>query len=105
MYVFKDGDVTRGRSLPIKVWAKEGEIEEGALDQIGNVAFIPMAYHHVAGMPDMHWGYGMPIGGVVALSGAISPNMVGVDIGCGMRSIKTSLTEINLEDVKNHSST
>ncbi len=94
MYVFKDnvciqnGDIVKGRSLPIKVWANEGEIEQGALDQIGNVASLPFAYHHIALMPDAHQGYGMPIGGVAALDNVISPNMVGVDIGCGMRTVK-----------------
>jgi tRNA-splicing ligase RtcB len=51
-------------------------------------------------MPDVHQGYGMPIGGVVALKGMVIPNAVGVDIGCGMCAIKTSITEINTETLK-----
>lgn len=81
--------------IPIKIWANPEEIEDGAIDQINNVASMPTAYHHIALMPDAHQGYGMPIGGVCSLKGTISPNMVGVDIGCGMRALKTSLLEIN----------
>ena len=51
-------------------------------------------------MPDTHLGYGMPIGGVMATTGTIVPNAVGVDIGCGMVSVKTSLTEINADTLK-----
>jgi len=55
------------------------------------LANLPFAYHHVALMADAHAGYGMPIGGVLALENAIIPNAVGVDIGCGVRIIKTNL--------------
>lgn len=64
----------------IKMWLED--IEEGAMQQIKNIANLPFVYKWVAVMPDSHEGYGMPIGGVVALDGVISPNMVGVDIGC-----------------------
>ncbi len=50
---------------------------------------------HLALMPDIHLGKGMPIGGVLPLVNAISPNCVGVDIGCGLLAVKTDLTEIN----------
>lgn len=95
MYV--ESDQRANNLVPIKVWADKGEIERGALDQIYNVASLLFAFHHIALMPDAHLGYGMPIGGVAALKGAISPNMVGVDIGCGMRALRTSLTEISKE--------
>ncbi len=52
---------------------------------------LPPAYHHTALMPDAHIGYGMPIGGVLALEGAICPNAVGVDIGCGMAYVSTEM--------------
>jgi tRNA-splicing ligase RtcB len=52
-------------------------------------------------MPDSHQGYGMPIGGVLATKGVIIPNAVGVDIGCGMCAVKTSLTELDKETLKN----
>jgi tRNA-splicing ligase RtcB len=76
--------------VPIKSWCMLPE--SGALDQASNVANLSKAFHHVALMPDTHSGYGMPIGGVCALDGAISPNMVGVDIACGMMAVKTDLT-------------
>lgn len=86
--------------VPIKIWSKEGSIEQGALEQIGNVASLPFAFHHVALMPDGHQGYGMPIGGVLATSGIVIPNAVGVDIGCGMCAVRTSLTELSTERLK-----
>ena len=85
--------------LPIKMWLEE--IEDGALAQIKNLANIPFAFKHIAIMPDSHQGYGMPIGGVLATKGVIIPNAVGVDIGCGMCAVKTSLTELDKETLKN----
>lgn len=73
----------------IKMWLRD--IEEGAMQQIKNIANLPFVYRWVAVMPDSHQGYGMPIGGVVALRNIISPNMVGVDIGCGMCAVKTDI--------------
>src|SRR5699024_3761368 len=55
---------------------------------------------HVAIMPDSHQGYGMPIGGVLATKDAIIPNAVGVDIGCGMCSLRTNLKDIETDDLK-----
>jgi tRNA-splicing ligase RtcB len=77
---------------PIKLWLDN--IEDGALEQAKNIANLPFLHRWVAIMPDAHQGYGMPIGGVAALDGYISPNMVGVDIGCGMCAVRTTLTEI-----------
>lgn len=74
---------------PIKLWLDD--IEEGAMEQIVNIANLPFVYKWVAVMPDSHQGYGMPIGGVVALENVISPNMVGVDIGCGMCAVNTHI--------------
>lgn len=84
--------------LPIKLWLDD--IEEGALDQAKNLANLPFAFHHIAIMPDSHQGYGMPIGGVLATEDVIIPNAVGVDIGCGMCAVKTSLTEIDTKTLK-----
>lgn len=83
--------------MPIKIWSTNGAIEKGALDQIENLASLPFAFHHVALMPDGHQGYGMPIGGVFASlidGGAIIPNSVGVDIGCGMHAVKTNINTL-----------
>lgn len=83
---------------PIKLWLDD--IEEGALDQAKNLANLPFIFKHAAIMPDSHQGYGMPIGGVVATKGVIIPNAVGVDIGCGMCAVRTSLTDIDTDILK-----
>lgn len=74
---------------PIKLWLDD--IESGALDQAKNLANLPFVFRHIAIMPDAHFGYGMPIGGVIATHDAVIPNAVGVDIGCGMCAVRTSL--------------
>ena len=76
------------------------EIEDGAMEQIKHLANLPFAFKHIAIMPDSHQGYGMPIGGVLATTDVIIPNAVGVDIGCGMCAVKTSLTELDTETLK-----
>jgi len=76
------------------------DIEENALAQARNLANLPFIFKHVALMPDCHSGYGMPIGGVIATKGVVIPNAVGVDIGCGMCAVKTSLNEINTDVLK-----
>lgn len=84
--------------VPIKLWLDE--LEEGAMQQAKDIANLPIAHRHVAIMPDSHQGYGMPIGGVLATKDAIIPNAVGVDIGCGMCSLRTSLKDIDTDDLK-----
>lgn len=93
MKVFKES----GR-LPIKMWGDE--IEGNAMKQAVNLSQLPFAFRHIALMPDCHMGYGMPIGGVLATKDVIIPNAVGVDIGCGMCAVKTSLTKISPEVIK-----
>jgi len=78
--------------IPIKLWLDD--IEEGALQQARNLANLPFAFHHIAIMADAHFGYGMPIGGVMATEDVIIPNAVGVDIGCGVCCAQSSLREI-----------
>ncbi len=84
--------------IPIKLWLND--IEAGALDQARNLARLPFAYSHIALMPDCHQGFGMPIGGVLATKEVIIPNAVGVDIGCGMCAVQTSLHEIDRSTLK-----
>ncbi len=84
--------------IPIYLWLDD--IEKGALEQARHLANLPFAFHHVAIMPDAHQGYGMPIGGVLATVDAVIPNAVGVDIGCGMCAVRTSLTEVPLDLLK-----
>lgn len=74
---------------PIKIWAKY--VDAHAMKEIFNLSTLPFVFHHLAFMPDVHRGKGMPIGGVLATKGVVIPNAVGVDIGCGMCAVKTSL--------------
>lgn len=72
------------------------EVEKGAVDQVANVACLPGIQKFSIGLPDIHFGYGFSIGGVAAFSahnGIISPGGVGFDINCGVRLLKTNLTE------------
>ncbi|MBI4711094.1 MAG: RtcB family protein, partial [Candidatus Omnitrophica bacterium] len=71
-----------------------------AMSQLRNLANLPFAFRHIAVMPDSHLGYGMPIGGVLATQGMIIPNAVGVDIGCGMCAMRSSLEAIDKETLK-----
>ena len=73
---------------PVKIWTNE--VEETAMRQIENLTTLPFLFHHLAIMPDVHAGMGMPIGGVLACRDAVIPNAVGVDIGCGMCAVKTN---------------
>jgi tRNA-splicing ligase RtcB len=84
--------------LIIKSWCNAPE--EGAIEQAKNLARLPFAFRQICLMPDAHQGYGMPIGGVMAAKGVIIPNAVGVDIGCGMCAIRTSLTDISFDSLK-----
>ena len=77
---------------PIKIWLeKEQDLEESCLEQALHLAQLPFLHKWVCLMPDTHTGMGMPIGGVIAAKGAVIPNAVGVDIGCGMAYVKTSI--------------
>ena len=73
---------------PVKIWTDD--VEESAMQQIENLCTLPFLFHHLAIMPDVHAGMGMPIGGVLACVDAVIPNAVGVDIGCGMCAVKTN---------------
>ena len=75
-------------NCPVKIWTDN--VEESAMRQIENLTTLPFLFHHLAIMPDVHAGMGMPIGGVLASKNAVIPNAVGVDIGCGMCAVKTN---------------
>jgi len=77
------------RALEIYSWCPE--IEAKALAQAYALAYHPKAFHHIGLMPDTHPGMGIPIGGVIACLGALIPNAVGVDIGCGMSAARYDL--------------
>lgn len=85
----------REELAPLSVWGKH-LIDEKSFEQIENTAKLPVTMR-VALMPDAHVGYGLPIGGVAALEGAIAPYMVGVDIGCRMHASIYSRNPIHLE--------
>ena len=72
----------------VKIWTDY--VEESAMRQIENLTTLPFLFHHLAIMPDVHTGMGMPIGGMLACENAVVPNAVGVDIGCGMCAVKTN---------------
>jgi len=87
--------------VPGLVFADDALLElinqDQALEQVANVACLPGIVGHSLAMPDIHWGYGFPIGGVAATAvdqgGVISPGGVGFDINCGVRMLRTDLTE------------
>ena len=83
---------------PIKAWVRGVELDERALEQLKNVARLPVLHGHLAVMPDVHWGMGATVGSVIPTLGAIVPAAVGVDIGCGMCAVRTSLSANDLPD-------
>lgn len=87
-----------GASAPIKMWTQGVPVEEDAKKQLLNAANLPFIYKWMAAMPDVHLGKGATIGSVIPTKGAIIPAAVGVDIGCGMIAVKTSLTALDLPD-------
>lgn len=95
MNVIKDEN-----SLPILNWAKN--IEDSALEQAKNLAKHPCVVSRVCLAPDAHCGYGMPIGGIIAVESALIPNAVGVDIGCSMSACRTNILadDISIEQLK-----
>jgi len=84
--------------VPIKAWTRGVPIEEAAARQLANVARLPFIHRWVAAMPDVHWGIGATVGSVIPTVGAIIPAAVGVDIGCGMMAVETTLTANDLPD-------
>lgn len=82
--------------IPIKIWTDD--VEESAQKQLQNIAALPWVFHHVAAMPDVHWGCGATVGSVIAMKDAVSPAAVGVDIGCGMGAVKLGLKAEDLPE-------
>jgi tRNA-splicing ligase RtcB len=83
---------------PVKAWTMGVPFEEDARAQIERIARLPFIHRHVAVMPDVHLGKGATVGSVIATKRAIVPAAVGVDIGCGMMAVRTSLTASALPD-------
>jgi tRNA-splicing ligase RtcB (3'-phosphate/5'-hydroxy nucleic acid ligase) len=89
-------DTTDG--APIKAWVRGVPFDDNARKQLENTARLPFIYKWVAAMPDVHCGIGATVGSVVATKGAIIPAAVGVDIGCGMAAVRTTMTAADLPD-------
>ncbi|MFH1508345.1 MAG: RtcB family protein [Candidatus Omnitrophota bacterium] len=95
-----------GMRVPGIIYADEkllkDVLKDKAIEQVANVAFLPGIVNASLAMPDIHWGYGFPIGGVAATdienNGVVSPGGVGFDINCGVRMLKTSLTFDDIKD-------
>lgn len=90
--------IIKTEKKPIKLWLKD--IDQDTLAQAKNLANHPFLHHHVAIMPDAHVGYGMPIGGVAAMKDVVVPNAVGVDIGCGVCAVQSSLKNLSPPHLK-----
>ncbi|HVQ64876.1 MAG TPA: RtcB family protein, partial [Terriglobia bacterium] len=84
--------------VPIRAWTRGVLLDPEAEKQLRNVAQMPFVFRWVAAMPDVHWGIGATIGSVIPTKGAIIPAAVGVDIGCGMMALQTTLNARDLPD-------
>jgi tRNA-splicing ligase RtcB len=84
--------------VPIKAWTQGVPVEDEARRQLINIARLPFVFRHVAAMPDVHLGIGATVGSVIPTVGAIIPAAVGVDIGCGMCAVRTSVRAEHLPD-------
>jgi len=91
-------DVIETTGAPVKAWTRGVPFEAGAVAQVRGVAQLPFIFKWVAIMPDVHAGIGATVGSVIPTSGAIIPAAVGVDIGCGMMAVRTTLGASDLPD-------
>ena len=82
----------------VKMWTRGVPVEDAAREQLANTAKMPFILSHLAAMPDVHLGRGATVGTVIATQGAIIPAAVGVDIGCGMMAVQTTLNASDLPD-------
>lgn len=90
-----------GANVPIRMWADPAAVEHAALQQLRNITTLPWI-RGLAVMPDVHLGKGATVGSVIAMRDAVCPAAVGVDIGCGMAAVRTSLTARDLPDDLGH---
>lgn len=88
----------KGKTVDARLWVPVEEVESQALDQLRNIASLPWVAH-VAVMPDVHYGKGATVGSVIAMHSAVCPAAVGVDIGCGMSAVRTSLRADQLDAI------
>lgn len=90
--------IDTGNGRLIKAWKRGVAFEDKAVEQLKNAARLPFVYKYIAAMPDTHWGMGATVGSVLPTRGAIVPAAVGVDIGCGMCAIQTTLVRDDVDD-------
>ncbi|GLZ34149.1 RNA-splicing ligase RtcB [Lentzea sp. NBRC 105346] len=90
--------IVRGQNVDIRMWTRPDEVEPFAMQQLQNISALPWAVKHIAVMPDVHYGKGATVGSVIALRDAVSPAAVGVDIGCGMTAVRTSINAADLPE-------
>ncbi len=86
-----------GARVPIRMWADPQTVESAAMDQLRNVTRLPWV-HGLAVVPDVHYGKGATAGSVIAMRDAVSPAAVGVDIGCGMTAVRSTLKTEDLPE-------
>ncbi len=91
-------DVMNFGGSPIKAWVRGVPVEDQARKQLANIAQLPFIHKWVAVMPDVHLGMGATVGSVIPTEGAIIPAAVGVDLGCGMMAVRTTLRADDLPD-------
>jgi len=96
MSTYETMNVEGGRH--VKMWTRGVPVEQEAKEQLANTARMPFIFKHLAAMPDVHLGIGATVGSVVATKGAIIPAAVGVDIGCGMMAVQTTLKAADLPE-------
>lgn len=90
--------IDAGEGRFVKAWVRGVSVEDAAREQLRRVARLPFVHRWVAAMPDVHLGKGATIGSVIPTAGAIIPAAVGVDLGCGMMAVRTSLAASHLPD-------
>ncbi len=86
------------KAAPVKMWTRGVSVDEASMRQLLDTARLPFIYKWLAVMPDVHYGKGSTIGSVIPTKGAIIPAAVGVDIGCGMMAVRTSLVASDLPE-------
>ena len=91
-------NIIQDGGTPIRLWTKGVPVDPKAHDQLIKASQMPFIYKWLAVMPDVHVGIGATIGTVLPTKEAIIPAAVGVDIGCGMMAVQTTLTADDLPD-------
>lgn len=90
--------IERDGRAPVKAWTRGVVFEDGARQQVDNLASLPFIHGWIAVMPDVHFGIGATVGSVIATDHAIIPAAVGVDLGCGMQAVRTTLVASDLPE-------